>query len=98
MASGSGKDWQIGKTVLECNEYMLENEIECDVKFMFEPSEMIRKCMGGHLSAHKYVLISRSPVFYAMLAGPARDESGRVAIEDIDMASFTELLRWADLL
>ena len=90
----SVQDWQIGKNVLECNKYMFENSIQCDVTFTFQPSDKIKKSMGGHLlSAHKYVLISRSPVFYAMFCGPAKDESGLVTIEDIDIASFTEILR-----
>ncbi len=88
------QDWQIGKKILECNKYMFENSIECDVTFTFQPSERSEKSMEGQvLSAHKYVLISRSPVFYAMLAGPARDVSGLVSIEDIDMDSFKEMLR-----
>ncbi len=88
------QDWQVGKKVLECNKYMFENAVGCDVTFTFPPP------MGGlgqkvtpSLSAHKYVLISRSPVFYAMLLGPAHDESGEISIEDINMESFKEMLR-----
>ncbi len=89
----STQDWQLRKNVLECNKHMFENSIECDVTFSFQPSDRKNTNMEGQLiSAHKYVLISRSPVFYAMLAGPARDESGIVCIEDIDMESFKEML------
>ncbi len=92
--NNSAPDWQLGKTVLECNKHMFENNIDCDVTFSFPTSEGPRKSMEGNiLSAHKYVLVSRSPVFYAMLSGPARDESGRINIEDINMDSFREMLR-----
>ncbi len=94
MVDKSGQDWQLGKNVLECNKYMFENSIECDITFTFQPSDRKETNMEGQLlSAHKYVLISRSPVFFAMLAGPARDESGLVGIEDIDIDSFREMLR-----
>ncbi len=92
--NNSAPDWQLGKSVLECNKHMFENGIDCDVTFAFPTSEGPRKSMEGDiLSAHKYVLISRSPVFYAMLSGPARDESGRINIEDINMDSFREMIR-----
>ncbi len=45
------------------------------------------------ISAHKYVLISRSPVFCAMLTGPARDNSDVISIEDVDRDVFQLLLR-----
>ncbi len=88
------QDWQLGKKVLECNKHMFEHAIECDVTFSFPPSDGPRRPKEGDvISAHKYILISRSPVFYAMLSGPARDESGRISIEDINVESFREMLR-----
>ena len=88
------EDWQLGKKVLECNKHMFENAIECDVKFSFPPPDGPKRSKEAYMiSAHKYVLISRSPVFYAMLSGPARDESGRISIEDINVESFREMLR-----
>ena len=98
VSNGPAQDWQLGKKVLECNKYMFENGIECDVTFSFPASDRTMKCMEVQLlPAHKYVLISRSPVFYAMLAGPARDQSGLVTIEDVDMMSFKEMLRSVQL-
>ncbi len=79
-------DWQCNKTVLECNQYMLEKQLDCDIKFTF-PAE------DKSISAHKFVLISRSPVFYAMLAGPAKDESGEVSIKEISYDCFWQMLR-----
>ena len=89
MDDGQNEDWQLNRDVLECNKYMLENQINCDVKFTF-PGE------GRTISAHTYVLISRSPVFHAMFAGPAKDQgsgSQTIVIEDIDMECFMEMLR-----
>ena len=43
--------------------------------------------------AHKYTLISRSPVFCAMFTGPATDENTEIKIEDVDKTSFHEMLR-----
>lgn len=89
------EDWQMEKSILECNRHMLENQLECDVKFTFIPPEGLSftYTQDPSISAHKYMLISRSPVFYAMLAGPAKDESGIIHIQDIDQESFREMLR-----
>ncbi len=86
MESGDGQDWQLNKDILACNEYMFENQINCDVTFTFPGQD-------SSISAHTYMLISRSPVFYAMFAGPARDESGKVKIPDISEDCFKEMLR-----
>ncbi len=92
--NNSAPDWQLGKTVLECNKHMFENSIDCDVTFTFPTFEGSGRSLEGNtLSAHRYVLVSRSPVFYAMLAGPARDESGLINIEDINIDSFRDMLR-----
>ena len=45
------------------------------------------------MSAHKYMLITRSPVFCAMFTGPAKDENSEIKIEDVDKDAFTEMLR-----
>ncbi len=80
------QDWQLNKDILECNRYMLDNQLNCDVKFTFPEG-------NDSISAHTYVLISRSPVFYAMFAGPAKDESGTVVIQDMNKECFQEMLR-----
>ena len=91
------RDWQLNKTMLESNKYMLENQLECDVTFTFLPPEGCTTSQTNppSISAHKYMLISRSPVFYAMLAGPARDESGNIHIEDINKECFLDMLRYS---
>jgi len=65
---GGGDDWQNELTLTESNRYMLDNQLDCDVWFTLLPA-------GGAelpvtVGAHRYVLVSRSPVFFAMLSGP----------------------------
>ena len=45
------------------------------------------------LSAHKIILMSRSPVFKAMFFGPARETSNEIKIEDITSDAFEEMLK-----
>ncbi len=90
----SEQDWQCGKKVLECNKYMFENSIGCDITFTFPPPDgCVKHKTAPSVCAHKYVLISRSPVFFAMLAGPVRDESGEICIVDVEIDTFREMLR-----
>lgn len=85
--------WQDNKSVQERNQYMLDNEIATDVCFEIQSSE-------GALTlvrAHKYVLVSCSPVFEAMLCGgmaEARPDHGNIKIEDIDATTFKEMLSY----
>jgi hypothetical protein len=79
-------DWQIGKGVISSNRHMLENEIACDVTFVVGPNK-------DRVRAHKYVLISRSPVFYAMFCGPLAESGGDIVIPDVDSRPFRTLLR-----
>lgn len=83
-------DWQSHKSVLASNRYMLENQIECDVFFTLLPP-------GGetvNVGSHKYALISRSPVFFAMLSGPMADKKKEIKITDISPVTFWQLLRY----
>ena len=92
---GENNDWQLRKSVLECNQHMLENQIRCDVKFTFNQDGNQGGTDGdtSSLSCHTYMLISRSPVFHAMLAGPVCEESGTINIPDIERDTFKEMLR-----
>ncbi len=101
---GENNDWQLRKSVLECNQHMLENQIRCDVKFTFDSERHSTESdeeTGGRerdtspLSCHTYMLISRSPVFYAMLAGPVCEESDTIHIPDIERDTFQEMLRYS---
>ena len=74
------EDWQSERSVLEANRYMLENQVDCDVIFTLLPSSGQLFSDGASSSrpsvasesigCHRYALISRSPVFFAMLTRP----------------------------
>jgi len=95
-AGGELGDWQEEKSVLECNRLMLENELATDVCFQIGStgaSTLVR--------AHKYVLMSRSPVFLAMFSGgmaESRTNCEPINVPDIDNDTFTDLLRSDSLL
>lgn len=79
-------DWQTNKTIAECNKYMLANQIACDVTFLVGDDH-------ERILAHKYVLISRSCVFYAMLHGLMAEKPDEcIAIPDIDKETFKLML------
>ena len=92
MTTRGETDWQVGRTVLECNRYMLDNEIAMDVCFEVGPpdGEVV------NIRAHKYMLISRSPVFEAMFcSGMSECNSGpdqKIRIEDIEANTFKDFL------
>ena len=81
-----GGNWQDGKSLAECNKYMLTNSVSTDVTFI-----------GGEdkkeVHAHKYVLGSRSSVFYAMLFGPMAESTSTITIPDVQADIFQELRR-----
>ncbi|KAK3103483.1 hypothetical protein FSP39_019570 [Pinctada imbricata] len=79
-------EWQCNKTLTECLLYMLEKEVACDVRFLFEKGTQ-------EVRAHKVILLSRSPVFYSMLEGPLA-EKGDITITDVTKESFVEFLRY----
>lgn len=80
-------DWRKNKAVLQCNKYMYENKIDCDVTFAVGPAKEV-------IAAHKYVLISRSAVFYAMLSGPLANSTQNIEVPDIDPETFKKLLQY----
>lgn len=81
-------DWQANKTLGECNRHMLIKEIAFDVFFLVGES---RQMVG----AHRYVLVSRSCVFYAMLIGPmAGKVDEKIAIPDIENDVFQHMLEY----
>ena len=85
------RGWQVGKSLKETNLYMLENHIGCDVTFQIHSEDG----STTKISAHKYMLVSRSPVFEAMLCGPGdyKETSGHVVITDIESEVFREMIR-----
>ena len=89
MTSAQPCDWPVNKTVAKYNRYMLENEIETDVKFVVGPEDGDTK----EFNVHKYILISRSPVFYAMLCGGLKETGDSIRVPDITVDSFHQLMR-----
>jgi BTB/POZ domain-containing protein 3/6 len=90
MSTQSTSQWQTSKVNLrERNEYMFGNELISDVKFSVGKAQDTKT----EIPAHKYVLGTGSPVFFAMLYGDfSRDEV--ISIDDCDPPSFMELLRF----
>ncbi|XP_062567884.1 BTB/POZ domain-containing protein 2-like [Saccostrea cucullata] len=80
-------NWQAGRKVLECNKYMLTNQIQFDVTFKVGQEEK-------EVKAHRYVLGSRSSVFYAMMFGSLSGTSFNIAVPDIEHEVFQNLLRF----
>ena len=66
-------------------EYMLVNQINCDVTFIVGSEH-------EEVHAHKLILISRSPVFHAMFEGPLA-EKGEVEMPDVERDTFLVFLR-----
>ena len=96
MADQRNSRWQISRTQNECHQYMLVNQVACDIIIKFPPigtkAEAGFQTLYNQLKAHKYMLICRSPVFEAMLVGNF-SEDGEVTITDIDSDIFMELLK-----
>lgn len=81
------KDWQSFRTLNDCNRYMLTNEIGCDITFLVGKER-------HRVSAHKYVLASRSCVFFAMFYGPAAESGNEIEVPDVEPDTFSLLFRW----
>ena len=89
MASQNDQDWQLSKkTVLERNCHMFNNPLMSDITFTCGESK--RK----YFYAHKYVLATSSPVFYAMFYGDLAEKNSVIHLEDADEESFEEFLRF----
>ncbi|KAK3084888.1 hypothetical protein FSP39_020808 [Pinctada imbricata] len=85
---GTTYDWQTNKNIIECNRHMLANDVACDVGFRVGPDHVF-------IGAHKYVLISRSCVFYAMFQGlMANHSKERISIPDINSDTFKQMLEY----
>ncbi|KAK3103543.1 hypothetical protein FSP39_020019 [Pinctada imbricata] len=87
MAASIVEDWQSCKSIVQCNTYMWTNQIACDIQFLVGEHE-------ERISAHKYILISRSCVFYSMFCGPLAESKKSIPLPDIEPHIFKELLRF----
>lgn len=82
MAS-NGEDWRRGKNIVECNAYMLDNQIHTDVIFSVKSVQ---------ISAHRTIVISRSSVLEAKLS--VRQPSEIILIDDVEPTIFKKMLRF----
>jgi len=93
MASPKETEWQSGKTLEQRVQYMLDNEIATDVCFEVGPPDDT----PVEIRAHKFMLISGSPVFEAMFSSKmseTKNESeAKIRIVDINAEIFQLLLR-----
>ncbi|XP_060082921.1 BTB/POZ domain-containing protein 6-like [Ylistrum balloti] len=78
--------WQSDKSLAECLGHLFTSGIACDVTFLVEEGK-------SKISAHKTILINRSPVFYAMFEGDLA-EKGEIVIPDVTREIFTLFLRY----
>ncbi|XP_013397050.1 BTB/POZ domain-containing protein 6 isoform X1 [Lingula anatina] len=80
-------DWRKNCGILECNRYMLEKGIASDVSFIVgEEQEPI--------PAHKYMLVSRSSVFFTMFYGTLAEKQPEIVVPELDKESFMVVLRY----
>ncbi|XP_067665049.1 BTB/POZ domain-containing protein 3-like [Haliotis asinina] len=84
--TGFVDDWQSGKDFIQTNLMMLDSETLSDVTFV------VGKEMETIL-AHKFMLASRSCVFFAMFCGSIAEKK-EVKITDIQPNIFREFLRY----
>lgn len=78
--------WQCNKDLNDCMKHVLSNGLFCDVTLLVGECE-------EEVHAHKLVLVSRSPVFYASFEGPLA-EKGQLVIKDIDKETFELFLNY----
>ncbi len=78
-------------SVQEANRQMLKQEICTDVEFLV--GELPDRKL---FRAHRYVLMSRSPVFFAMLTGSMQEAQsvGPIEVPDGTPSAFGEFLRY----
>lgn len=85
------KDWQSTMMTAQArNLYLLNNTVMSDIKFTFEESRR------QYFYAHKYVLATRSPVFYSKFYedGVATKNVTVIHLPDVDEETLMEFLRF----
>ncbi|XP_052255430.1 BTB/POZ domain-containing protein 6-like [Dreissena polymorpha] len=81
------KNLQHERSLAETNAYMLKNQLASDVT-------LVVGATARELPAHKYMLASRSQVFYAMFFGELPEAGPEVIIPDIDYDVMMAYLRF----
>ena len=83
-------DWQVSKKCIkERTAVMFNNELIADVHFIVGSGSNQRR-----IPAHKFIMVTGSPVFYAMFYGGLAEDKKEVTIPDVDPQAFFNLLRW----
>ena len=80
------EDWQDGKTLSECNLYMLSHEVACDVTFLVGEQE-------EPVMAHSFIIDSRASKLRQLYADQKNFTSKLVILPDIRIEPFRLLLR-----
>lgn len=80
------QDWQGDMSLVECMQYMLTNQIGCDVSFIVGPKKV-------ELRAHRLILIARSPVFSKKLRASSEEFRSKMTISDTSVDTFLRFVR-----
>ncbi|KAJ2947257.1 hypothetical protein O0L34_g16966 [Tuta absoluta] len=89
----SSVDWQLNYSKIRLRSSHLFRTCEwADCTFQFESSAGAG--VKGSLEAHKLILAMASPVFAAMFYGFVGDKESPVIIRDIDLPTFSNLLKY----
>ena len=79
------EDWDFREKLPDRMNYMLQNQLMCDVAFYVGANRT-------PIKAHTFMLSSASKVFYSMFDGPMA-ETGDVNIPDIEDNIFKDILK-----
>lgn len=72
----------------DCNRYMFTNQLNCDVTFLVGPEKT-------RIGAHKYILGSRSSVFFEMFhEGPSGNAGPEIEVTDVTAGQFNKLMEY----
>ena len=82
-------DWQVNRSLAECNQYMLEKDLDTDVAFIVGEEQGTVESFNAHIA----ILSSRSPVFQKMFFGSLPETHSLINITDVTPAAFKALLR-----
>ena len=83
-------NWQVSKkSIKERISVMFNNGLIADVHFIVGSGSTQRR-----IPAHKFILATGSPVFYAMFYGGQGEDKHEVTIPDLEPQTFLKLLRW----
>ncbi|WAR07097.1 BTBD6-like protein [Mya arenaria] len=86
--SSTGQDdWQDGRTLIEASDYMLQNEVACDVIFLLGDGQT-------EMAAHRYVMMARSPALHRLFNTHEVKTNLAVSIPDISSETFKDVLTY----